>query len=587
MRNQTDPYHTQSPDAVCQAWEVDSSKGLSQRQVRARQEQYGSNQIQTAGSRSTIRIWIAQFRSVVVLLLAAAAILAFVFDKHTEGGAILAVILVNALIGFCSEWRAARSMEALRAMDKPTVRVRREGNEQSIPATDLVPGDICVHESGDMLAADLRVLEANGLQVDESSLTGESVSVSKSEESVAEDRPLAERRCILYRGTTITKGSATGCVVATGMDTELGHIAAMAQSAGEDETTPLEQRLNRLGQRLAWVALGAAALIGAAGFLTGRPMLLMIETAIALGVAAIPEGLPFVATIGLARGMALMARKQALVNRLPAVETLGTTNIIMTDKTGTLTENRMDATVIITPSGQFNLREDQPPTETTRQPEQNDEFLRCLEIGVLCNNAAIHHSDEEDGTEEVQGDPTEVALLRAATRWNLNRSALLKKKPEVKEEAFTPDTMMMATVHETDDGYEYAVKGAPAAVLAHCGSVAHDKDAQAQTMTDDQRDSWAHQADELAAKGLRVLALAYKREDRSDADPYENLRLVGLVGMFDPPRDDAQRAIEAFQRAGIRVVMVSTMPPRWKKPISGLRWANVEPTQHVKAQISC
>jgi P-type Ca2+ transporter type 2C len=558
------------PKQVLEALEVEPQEGLSHDQIAERRGRFGTNRIRQSRRRSVLRIWIAQCRSVVVAILFAAAVLAFAFGKVTEGIAILAVILVNCLIGFISEWRAARSMEALRKMGKRRVRVRRDGEEREIPATSLVPGDICLHEGGDMLSADLRLIEANNLQVDESTLTGESISVAKQVDPVDADSRLPDRAGMLYRGTTITQGSAVGVVVATGMKTELGHIAEMTEEAQGDEHTPLEHRLNRLGQRLAWVALGAAAVVGAAGLLAGKPTLLMIETAIALGVAAIPEGLPFVATIGLARGMWLMARKQALINRLPAVETLGTTNVILSDKTGTLTENRMVAAVLAIPAGNYDLRQDMagsgsPPPDKAGQGRPASEhdpsdalFSRCLEIGVLCNNASASDRDGDGAIDETRGDPTEIALLTGAAQWGIDREELLKNKPEVREEAFDPETMMMATIHALSGRFLYAVKGAPKAVIERCRSLAG---AQQEPMTAARRETWNSKARDLAEQGLRVLAFADKEADASDANPYEDIRFVGLIGLLDPPRDNIRRSLEACRRAGIRVVMVTGDQP--------------------------
>jgi Ca2+-transporting ATPase len=563
---QENRYHAQSPAEVMKALGVDPEQGLSQAAVKKRRQQAGPNRLREAKQRSLLHIWIAQFRSVVVALLSGAAVLAFAFGKIKEGIAILAVVLVNCSIGFISEWRATRSMEALRKMGKRKVRIRRDGEEREVPADALVPGDICLHEGGDTISADLRLIEANGLQVDESALTGESVPVPKTTDAVDPDTPPADRTGMLYRGTTITEGSAEGVVTAIGMQTEIGHIAELAEQADSDEKTPLERRLDQLGRRLAWVALGAAALIGAAGLLAGKPTLIMIETAIALGVAAIPEGLPFVATIGLARGMWLMARKQALINRLPAVETLGTTDVILSDKTGTLTENRMEADTLMTPERTFALRAHGEDTARADRDAMDDPlFVRALEIGALCNNASISDRDHDGRIDESQGDPTEVALLKAAARYGMDPDTLKEQKPEKHEEAFDPDVMMMATIHATDGTFEYEVKGAPQAVMECCRFVAGHTDTE---MTDDVREKWNRKAGELAGQGLRVLALADKRTDSPEADPYRQLRLVGLIGLLDPPREDVRRSVEACRRAGIRVVMVTGDQPKTARAIA-------------------
>jgi len=344
----------QSAEEVLSQLQVDRDQGLDRREIRNRQKQFGANRLREARRRSLWQILFEQFKSVVLLVLLAAGGLAYAVGELPEGIAVLAVVLVNGLIGFTTEWRATRSMEALRKMGKPRVRVRRGGQDREAPIDDLVPGDIVLQEGGDVVPADLRLVEANNLRVDEAAWTGESVPVVKRTQPAGPDEPLAERTSMLFRGTTVTEGSAEGVVVATGMQTQLGRIAEMAEEA-EKQATPLQRRLNQLGARLAWIVFAVAAVVALVGLAAGRPMMLMIETAIALGIAAVPEGLPIVATIALARGMWLMARRQSLINRLAAVETLGATRVIFADKTGTLTENRMTLSRVVTPGGDHEL----------------------------------------------------------------------------------------------------------------------------------------------------------------------------------------------------------------------------------------
>jgi len=572
---------------------VDPARGLSRPEVRKRRKRFGPNRLREARRRSPWRILLDQFKSVVLVVLLVAAGLAFAVGELPEAVAVLAVVVVNGLIGFTTEWRAVRSMEALRQMGARRVRVRREGNEREVAIDELVPGDVIFQEGGDVAPADLRLIEANNLRVDEAALTGESVPVVKRTEPAESDAPLAERQSMIFRGTTFTEGSAEGVVVATGMETELGRIAAMAEEA-EKQATPLQHRLDQLGSRLAWAVLGVAAVVAVAGLLSGRPMLLMIETAIALGIAAVPEGLPIVATIALARGMWLMARRQALINRLTAVETLGATRVIFTDKTGTLTENRMTLRRVLTPAGDHTVDVDQGggnhATEgdgdgSARAGENDGDPLlrRAVEIAVLCSNASLTDLDRDGQPEEEQGDPTEVALLRAGLAFGLNREALLDEKPEIREVAFDPDVMMMATFHEADGGFEVAVKGAPQAVLGACTSLAaggngdrgHDDDEAAngggsharRELSDEDRQRWIDRAEELADEGLRVLAVADKRADDPDAEPYESLRFVGLVGLYDPPGEGVKESIAACQRAGVRVVMVTGDQPATARAI--------------------
>jgi Ca2+-transporting ATPase len=391
-------YFSRSIEAVLERFEVDPQQGLSRKEAQRRFEKHGPNKLREAETRGPGRILIEQFKSMVIIVLLIAGSVAFFFQHWAEGIAIAAVLIVNAGIGFLTEWKAVRSMEALRAMGGDTIRVRRDAVETELQSEALVPGDIVILESGDLAPADARLIESNNLRVNEAALTGESVAVLKQVEPVDDETSLADRKCMLYRGTIINAGSGAAVVTATDMDTEIGHISEMAESA-EKEATPLQKRLDRLGRRLAWITLTLAAAIAGLGLMAGQEPTQMIETAIALGVAAIPEGLPIVATIALARGMYLMAQKNALINKLPAVETLGATRIIFTDKTGTLTENQMTLSRINTPVGDFEFDEENKKVHGEGGAE--DPLLRrILEVGVLCNNASLFDTDNDREPDE-------------------------------------------------------------------------------------------------------------------------------------------------------------------------------------------
>ncbi len=557
------PFEDQLPYALpveqtLESLHVSPDQGLSDQEVRARQHRHGLNLLEEKKPRGAGAILLDQLKSVVVLILAAAAVLAFVSARWAEGIAVLAVIGVNTLIGFFAEWRAVRSMEALRKMGETRVRVRRGGREAEVPSEELVPGDVVLQEAGDVVPADLRLIEASGMRVNEAALTGESVPADKRLDPVDPDAPLAERTDMLYKGTTIVEGSGEGVVTGTGMETELGRISQLAEEA-EKESTPLQRRLNQLGARLAWITLALAAVVAGAGIAAGQETVLMIETAIALGVAAIPEGLPIVATIALARGMWHMARRNALVNRLPAVETLGATRVIFTDKTGTLTQNRMTLRRVLCPSGDYQL--DPAGGES---PDSDPLLRRILEVGVLCNNASL---GEEEDQAAALGDPTEAALLEAGLLAEFSRERLLQEKPEVREESFDPEVMMMATYHESGGGIEVAVKGAPGAVLEVCDSIASENGEGSEPLTDSKRQHWFEQTEALAGEGLRLLAIADKRVDNAGAEPYQGLRLLGLVGLFDPPGEGVKESIDACRAAGIRVVMVTGDQPATARAI--------------------
>ncbi|MEB3278398.1 MAG: cation-transporting P-type ATPase [Lyngbya sp.] len=542
---------------------VETNQGLSASTVKKRQEKYGPNRLQKLKHRSAWQIFIDQFKSPIIGLLAIASALSFAFQDWVEGVAIIIAILLNTVIGFFTELKAVNSMESLQQLSQTKANVRRDGKVEEISAEELVPGDIVVLESGDLVPADLRILEASKLQADESALTGESVPVSKTTEALEGDLPLAERTNMLFKGTAITRGSGEGVVIATGMKTELGHISSMTAQA-EQESTPLEQRLDKLGQNLIWVTLVIAALVAVAGIIGGKELFLMIQTAIALAVAAVPEGLPIVATVALARGMWRMAKRNALINRLSAVETLGATNIICTDKTGTLTENRMsvaqialDSTIIKVSGEALELEGEFTQDEQSINPQENDGLRSLLEVGVLCNKASLPQFNEHK--DKPTGDPMEVALLVAGAKGDLRRQELLQTYPEVRDVPFDSDTKMMATIHEDEQGYRFAVKGAPESVLDVCTQQLTSEGVQ--DLSEDDKNAWRERCDQLAKQGLRILAFASKNIDNSDAEPYENLTLLGVVGLLDPPREQVKNSLKACHDAGIRVIMVTGDQP--------------------------
>ena len=535
--------HALTPAAALAALGVSATDGLADAEVLRRRQEYGSNIIASRRKVSTLTVFAHQFVSPVVYLLAAAAGLAFAFGELEEGGAITAVLGVNALIGFLTELKAARSIEALRALGGRAARVRRDGHTRLITAGELVPGDIVLIEAGDSIAADLRLIEASNLAADESTLTGESVAVHKQVDAVAADARLAERRSMFFKGTAVTRGSGEGVVTATGLKTELGRVSQLVEDA-EAGSSPLEKKLARLSAQLVWATLILAVLIVGVGLRSGDNILLIVEAAIALAVAAIPEGLPIVATLALARGMWRMARQNALIERLSAVETLGATTVILTDKTGTLTENRMTARRLWIASGEIDL------ATHTRQLADDPQVVRLLDVAVLCNDATLGHTAKESS-----GDPMEIALLRAGHAAGISRHALLEKLPVARKHAFDAGSKMMTTVHRQGDHFLFAVKGAPEAVLAACAQAATETGDTA--MNETVRAEWSARVEHLGQHGLRVLACASKIGPNDDAPPYENLILLGLIALEDPARADVPHAIEDCRRAGIRFVMVT------------------------------
>ncbi len=540
---------------VLEKLDVSAEEGLSPEEAKRRRKRYGPNRMRQKQSQSVLRTFVNQFKSIIVLILVGAAAVSFALGQTVDGVAISVAVLINTLIGFFMERRAIQSMESLRRMEEITAKVIRQGNLQELPGTDLVPGDIVIFEGGDLVSADLRLLEANKTRANESALTGESVPVGKHIEPVDHDAALSDRRNMLFKGTAVTAGSGRGVVTHTGMQTELGGIASLVEEA-EDEQTPLEKRLETLGRRLLWVTLGVLAVVAAVGIVRGKETYLMVKTAVALAVAAIPEGLPIVATVAMARGMVRMARRNALVNRLAAVETLGSTTVICTDKTGTLTENRMTVQRLALGDGDYERRDRSDDSSAffregkAAEPDQSAVLASLLEASVLCNNASLGHDDDA-----AVGDPLEIALLEAGAAAGLDRSSLIEQYPEEREESFDPSVKMMATFNRDQGGYRVMVKGAPEAVIEVSTRIQIDSDVH--DLTEDEKQQWNEKNLALAGQGLRLLAVATKTTESVDAEPYEDLTLLGLVAMLDPPREEIPDALARCRKAGIRVVMVT------------------------------
>ncbi len=538
---------------------ADPEQGLSSSEARQRLAQYGGNQLQAIRPQKAWKILLAQFRSLVIGLLCLAAAVALWFGDYAEGLAVLAVIAFNTGIGFVTELRATRSMEALRQLGHFQTRVRRDGQLSEIPAEMIVPGDIVILEGGDIITADLRILQASALQADESTLTGESNPVDKTSEPLPPDSSLMERSNMLFKGTSITRGSGFGIVTGTGQSTELGQIAQLVRNA-EAQETPLEKRLDALGRRLVWVMIGIAVMIAAAGVAAGRDVVLAIQVAVALMVAAIPEGLPIVATIALARGMWRMARRNALIVRLSAVETLGATGIILTDKTGTLTENRMTVQALLLPGHLLQFEREAGATgarllEDGKAIAMPVEELarRLLRSAALCNNAALSFRDGEE-TEAV-GDPTEIALLLAAEAFGVELAALAAEYPRLKEEPFSADSKRMAVFNRTGEEILISVKGAPEALVPSCTSLLTEDGIV--PMEPGRADAFLREVQELGESGLRMLALAFRMASQPETDARQDLVLLGAAGLMDPARMGVREAIERCRAAGIRVVMVT------------------------------
>jgi Ca2+-transporting ATPase len=538
---------------------TDGTHGLSPAEARRRLAQVGPNRV---GGHAEARWWQVasdQFRSLVVVLLLTASAIAWILGDTLEALAILAALLLNAAIGFGTEWRARLSLAKLRALAVPRAVVRRGGRVVRMPAADVVPGDLVVLEAGAQIPADARVIEANRLLLSEAALTGESVPVEKAADAGLADAPLADRRNMVYLGTAAVAGSGLAIVTATGLATELGRIGQLVALAGE-RTTPLERQVEGLGRRLVGLAVGICGLVGVAGILHGEPVGLMLETAVTLAIAAIPEGLPAVTTVALAAGLWRLARAGALVRRLPAVETLGSTTVVCSDKTGTMTENRMTATRLwvdgrtimlggaASEDGSGQGRAGGPSAELT-----DPAAARLLTVAALVNDASL---EDGPGGVTAHGDPTEVALLVAARRAGLDPAALARAWPRRRTLPFDPATRVMATLHDREAGDRVLlVKGAPGAVL---GAASHQEtDGRRQPLGAEAREALLESNRALAREGLRVLALAWRPESRQDDLSVADLTFLGFVGLEDPIRDGVRDAVARCRMAGIRIVMLT------------------------------
>jgi cation-transporting ATPase F len=571
-------HHALATHEVVLLLETDPRDGLTAAEAEERLQAFGPNAIPSAGGPGPLVRLLRQLHHPLVYVLLVAGTVTALLGDVVDSAVIFGVVLVNTIVGYVQESRAQASLDALRRMVGTQARVRRDGATRTVSSEVVVPGDLVVIEAGDKMPADVRLLELTGLQVDESALTGESVPVVKDEVALDVDTPVSDRRNMVYSGTLVTAGRGAGVVVATGAATELGEIHRLVGSA-EPLATPLTRRLAWFSKVLTVVILGVAALTFGLGLLRGEPAAEMFHAAVALAVGAIPEGLPAAVTITLAIGVARMARRRAVVRRLPAVETLGSTTVICTDKTGTLTENQMTVRTIATPAARYEVSgsgydpagtiraDDAPPNAPGRdgargegpapgRPADDVALGWCLRAGALCNDATIARSDEQGW--QVVGDPTEGALLTVAAKAGLDVRHLRARYPRLGAIPFSSERQYMASVHGTDtDDVVVLVKGAAERVLVLCAEAMGPR---GETRPID-RAAVLAEVDRLAGDGLRVLATAIGRS--ADAGVLEDesllggLTFVGVQGMLDPPRPAAVRAVRSCHEAGIDVKMIT------------------------------
>ena len=549
-----------------------SLQGLSSEEARRRLEEYGPNELKEGKKKTLLGRFLDQFKDFMIIVLMAAAVIAGVMGEVNSTIAIVVIVILNAIIGFVQEYRAEKAMEALKMMAAPFATVLRDGHHKTLLASELVPGDIVLLEAGRIVPADLRLLESAQLKVEEAALTGESVPVEKLTAQLHEEMmPLGDRRNMAYKGTVVSYGRGKGVVVGTGMETELGRIATMLQTE-EEVKTPLQKRLARFGQRLAVAVIALCAIIFAVGIMRGEPLILMLLTAISLAVAAIPEALPAVVTISLALGARKMVRQNALIRKLPAVETLGSVTYICTDKTGTLTLNKMtveelyvDGTLTLALSLRERVKEAAAPfTGVIDEPQERrlkpsatattaDSPIHCLMMAMALSNDAAR-----DANGNLIGDPTETALLVAAEKAGFDKKGWEESHPRVAEIPFDSDRKMMTTFHKNPSGgYTSFTKGGVEVILDRSTGILTSSGVR-----EINRDDLLRESERMAADGLRVLAIGMRKWDSIPAEitseAVENgLTILGFVGIMDPPREEAKESVSLCKSAGIKTVMIT------------------------------
>ncbi|WP_159887077.1 calcium-translocating P-type ATPase, SERCA-type [Paenibacillus puerhi] len=568
------PWYQWTSEEILQSSGTEPSQGLSSEEADKRLASHGKNELAEGQSVSPVTLFLNQFKDFMVLVLVGATLVSGLLGEYLDAVTIIAIIIMNGILGFLQEFRAERSLRALKELSAPNAKVLRDGKVSSIPARELVPGDLIVLESGDRIPADIRFIESSGVYAEESALTGESVPVSKHTSVLEQDEiPLGDQRNLGFMGTMITRGTAKGVVVRTGMQTEMGKIADMIQNTDAMET-PLQRRLEQLGKILIIVALVLTVLVVVAGILHGQEPYGMFLAGVSLAVAAIPEGLPAIVTIALALGVQRMIQRKAIVRKLPSVETLGCASVICSDKTGTLTQNKMAVTHLWVGGQALEVTGDgyEPQGAIVKEGKpvdlRNNQMLRrLLQVSVLCNNASLHEEkpdkkkeEEGSGVWTIKGDPTEGALVVLGAKAGMTQSSLEGLYRRTLELPFDSERKRMSVVVEHQGGRMACTKGAPDLLIQQCAYVLWDEKVIPFTPTLKQKVSAA--AEGMAQNALRVLGLAYRDLKESDRQLDEagiecQLVFIGLTGMIDPPRREVRDAIIKCRRAGIKTVMIT------------------------------
>lgn len=542
--------------------------GLTQEEAAKRLAQYGPNELIEKEKISPWKIFFEQFKSLLIIILLAAIVLSAIVGDIKESIVIAIIVLMASGLGFLQEYKAERAIASLKKMAAPLASVIRDNCETEIPARELVPGDIIILKAGNKVPADCRLIEAINLKIDEAPLTGESVPIEKTVDTLEDDLEMADRRNMAYMGTAVVYGRGKGVVIATGMATEFGQIAGLLQEV-KAEPTPLQINLDRLGKLIGLGALALCIVLAFLGVMRGHGILEMLIWGVSLAVAAVPEALPAVVVIGLAIGVRRMAKRNALIRKLSAVETLGCTTYICSDKTGTLTQDQMTVRQIYVnnllfeitgagyePKGEFRLN------HQTISPENNLALQKLLLIGLLCNDATLY----QDGSNwKVRGDPTEGALVVVAAKANLSIEKIRDQFPRLGEIPFTSERKRMTTFHQTDEGMVAYSKGAPEIILASCSHILID--GEEKPLTEEDKQKLISLTHDMASKALRVLGFAYKKLNSikeplasfnfKSAELEQNMVFVGFAGLIDPPREEAKKAVNLCQQAGIKSVMIT------------------------------
>lgn len=564
------PWYQKSIDEVFSELSADPKRGLSSQEAKARLDKYGPNELAQKKGPGILQMFLEQLKDYMVIILLIASVISIFLSEITDSLIIIAIVIINACLGVFQEYRASKALEALKKMSAPNAKVLRDGETLTIPSRELVPGDVVILETGDYMPADLRLISTVNLKVEEAALTGESVPVEKHAGAALEGEvALGDQINSGFMGTVITYGRGLGVVTKTGMNTVIGGIAAMIQEA-EEEDTPLQKKLKHMGKLLGTGCLVICALVFVLGLARGEEILQMFMTAISLAVAAIPEGLPAVVTIVLAIGMQRLVKRNAIMKKLHAVETLGGTTVICSDKTGTLTQNQMTIVKMYIPGREISVEgEGYKPFgrmyegEKLLNLEEEQALRRLLEIQALCNDARLEHLTE-GATEEwrIIGDPTEGAMIVAAAKAGIGREEINSKYPRINEIPFDSGRKLMTTFHSTGGKLILAcTKGAPDILIERCTKIMRG-DGTIEPITDEGKKAVLEENHGLASEALRVLGMAFREveavSDSPTSEEYESdLIFCGLVGMIDPPRAEAIEAVKVCKTAGIRVVMIT------------------------------